>query len=90
MAYTISKEITVFGNKRAVLLDITADAATQAVETGLARIDYIGGIMLQSAATAIGPKFVPNKDASGAAAAGKLGVSGLTSGDRFFVTVYGI
>ncbi len=89
MAYTISKEITVFGNKRSVLLDITADAATQAIETGLARVDYFN-VGLASMATQIGFKIVPNKDASGTAASGKLGVSGLTSGDRLFVTVYGI
>jgi hypothetical protein len=40
MAYTVSKHPTVFGNKAAVGLEITADDATQTIETGLKRIDW--------------------------------------------------
>jgi hypothetical protein len=89
MAYTIVREMTVLGNKRVALLDVTADAATQAIDTGLARIDHIT-VGLQSMTTQVGYRLAPNKNASGVAAAGTLGVSGLTSGDRLFVTVYGV
>lgn len=88
MAYTVTRKKTVFGDMRAVLLEVTADAATQNIETGLSRIvgfDYTPVSMT----TIIGPKLYPNSGAGGTAIGGVLGVSGLASGDRFFATVYG-
>jgi hypothetical protein len=89
MAYTIVREMTVLGNKRVALLDITADATTQSIDTGLARIDHFT-VGLHSMTTQIGHKLVPNKTASGATSPGTLGASALASGDRLFVTVYGV
>lgn len=87
MAYTVTKSPTVFGNKRAIGLDITADAATQAVETGLSFIEYFstGEASMNSANI----KVNRNVNASGVAANGTLGISGCTSGDHFFVVVFG-
>lgn len=87
MAYTVSRTQLVFGNKRAVSLDISADAATQTIETGLSVIEGVS-IGYQSCAT--GPNFVyANSNASGVQSFGVLGLSGFTSGDELYVLVYG-
>lgn len=87
MAWTVSKTPTVFGNKRAVIMRCTADAATQAVETGLAVVEgfSLGLVSMNSA----NPKIKINVDASGAAANGKVACTGFTSGDDLFITVFG-
>lgn len=88
MAFTIERTPIVHGSQRGTQLKITADAATQTIDTG---VDYIAHMQVTpvSAATVVGLTFKPNLDASGAAANGFLGVSGLTSGDDYFVVVYG-
>ena len=88
MAYTVSKVLSVFGNERAVHLDITADAATQTVETGLKRI-IAHATGPQSLSTA-GIKVYANSNASGVQSFGVLGLSGLVSGDELYVTVWGV
>lgn len=87
MAYTVTRFASVFGNKRVVGLDITADAATQTVDTGLAIVEWFS-FGPQSMASN-GVKHVVNGDASGGVSNGKYSVSGATTGDRYFVTVYG-
>lgn len=88
MAFTVSKTEIVFGNKRGEILDITADAATQTVQTTLKTIHgFMVGI--QSATTA-GFKVYHNSSASGIATPGSLGISGVATGDRFFITVFGV
>ena len=68
-------------------MDITADAATQNVDSGLAYINYIT-IGIKSAASA--PiKMFPNSGAGGTSLAGILGISGAASGDEFYVVCYG-
>jgi hypothetical protein len=87
MAYTVTITKTVFGNKRAHGLKIVADAASATVETGLSQIDFFSvGIASMNSANI---KLRPNAGAGSTAAAGYLGVSGCTSGDEFYVTVYG-
>jgi hypothetical protein len=87
MAYTVTREYVTFGNKRAVNMKITADNATQTVETGLSVVD---GFSVGYASCATGPNFVyPNSNASGVESFGVLGMSGFTSGDVLFVLVYG-
>ena len=87
MAWTVSRSHSVFGNKRTVILELTADAATQAVDTGLSLVDgfSVGAKSLSTAAV----KIYANVNASGVAAVGFLGCSGFVSGDVLFVTVYG-
>lgn len=88
MAYTVTKYPTVFGNKRTIGLEITADAATQTVETGLSVIEFFS-VGISSATTMASMHIKKNLNASGVAANGSLGMSGFTSGDLVFVTVYG-
>jgi hypothetical protein len=89
MAYTVSKHPTVFGNKAAVGLEITADDATQTIETGLKRIDWMQ-ISYNSMTTLVGLNVAYNSHASGVESFGVLGLSGFASGDKFCVTVYGV
>lgn len=88
MAFTVSSIQSVFGNERVVIMDITADAATQTVETGLKNVHGFS-IGIQSASTA-GFKVYANSNASGVQSMGVLGISGVASGDEFYVTVYGV
>jgi hypothetical protein len=88
MAYTVSFIAkTVFGDKRAHLMKITADNATQTVETGLGVIDAfaLGACSMNSGT----PRIYVNSNASGVQSNGVLGISGVANGDVFFVTVYG-
>lgn len=86
MAFTVVKN-KVAGNKTEVQLKITADAATQAIETGLAKIDhFVVGLASMNSSNI---KLAANLNASGVAANGTLAVTGCTSGDLFYVTVYG-
>jgi hypothetical protein len=87
MAYTVTRKNTVFGNERAVHLDILADAATQTIETGL-KVIHAHAVSIQSAAAVF--KCYANSNASGVQSMGVLGLSGLTSGDRIYVTVFGV
>lgn len=88
MAFTVSFIAkTVFGDKRANHIRLTADAATQTVETGMAIIDSynLGPVSMVTASA----KIAVNSNASGVNSNGVLGISGVASGDVFFVTVYG-
>ena len=87
MAWTVSRTPSVFGNKRAVLLKLTADAATQTVESGLSVIE---GMALGAASmTTLNARVWPNSNASGVQSNGVLGCSGFVSGDILYVTVFG-
>lgn len=88
MAWTVTRDKTVFGNKAVVNLKLTADAATQTVETGLAKIDHFNQ-GFGSMSTLVGLTVAINSNAIGVASAGVLGLSGFTSGDDIFLTVYG-
>ena len=87
MAFTVDKVNTVFGNKRVAIMDVTADSAEANLESGLSVIEgySLGPQSLTTSAFTLNE----NVDSSGTAANGTLGVSGLTSGDEFFLTVYG-
>jgi len=88
MAWTVTRTPSVFGNKRAVLIKCTADAATQTVETGLGVVEHVS-LGYGSMATFVGPKVFINSNASGVQSLGVLGCSGFTSGDDCYITVYG-
>lgn len=87
MAFTVARQHTVFGNKRTVLIEVTADGAEDNVSSGLGVVEYYS-IALQSAATA-NPSVALNVDSSATVSLGTLGMSGFASGDHFYVTVYG-
>lgn len=89
MAYTVTVvNKTVFGNKRAHLLDVTADAQSGVVDTGHGIVDAftVGAISMNTNSLV---KMRPNINAASAASNGQIMVSGCTSGDRFFLVVYG-
>ena len=87
MAYTVNKTNSVFGNQAVVMLDITADAATQTIQTGLKNI--LGVSVFAQSCSSAGFKVAINSNASGVQAFGSIGMSGLTTADRVFVTLFG-
>jgi len=88
MAYTTSQCFQYnVGNERVRVLRITADAATQVIETGLAVVDGFSiGIVT---CTTGGFHVAFNSNASGVQSFGVVGISGCASADSFFLTVYG-
>ncbi len=88
MAYTVTVLAkTVHGNERVHHLHVLADAATQNINTGLDRVfSYSLGI---ASMTAVTSHFYINSGAGGTALNGYIGASGLTSGDEFYMTVFG-
>lgn len=89
MAWTVTSYQTVFGNKKVVGLKMTADAATQTVETGLSVIEWITINPFASMASTTGRTIYINSNASGVASQGVLGCSGFAIGDDIYATVYG-
>lgn len=88
MAFTVTiNKKTVFGDMRVNMLSITADATTQTVDTGfdnIVHMDWAAKSMTTS--TVVMNK---NTGAEGTALVGSIGISGCTSGDEYYVTVYG-
>lgn len=97
MAYTVSTTAqTVFGNMRVVALRVTADAATQTIETGLKNVYFATDTPLSctvvttlSAGAKAGWAMYPNSNASGVQSMGVLGVSNAVSGDVKDIIVFG-
>ena len=87
MAFTVSREHTVLGNKRVVLMDVTTDGAEDNVDTGIDVIDAFT-VGIKSVTTSF-YMMQENVDSSGTASNGTIGMSGLVSGDEFFLVVYG-
>ena len=88
MAFTVTTDMqTVFGDKRVKGYTITADAATAEIDTGLEYVDHIQ-VGIKSAAT-FGPYWAKNVLTAATASNGTISVTGCTSGDDFYVTVYG-
>jgi hypothetical protein len=87
MAFTVTKTPTVFGNKRAVMIEVSADGAEAEIESGLDVIEaqLLGAQSFASSSQA----FKANEDSSGTAANGTIGISGVASGDEFFILCIG-
>jgi hypothetical protein len=79
MAYTVTREASVFGNKAVSLCDVSADAASGTIPTGLSKINSVA-LCPQSMATAAIKVSVSG---------GTVTVSNAASGDVFFLTVIG-
>jgi hypothetical protein len=79
MAYTVTQEKTVFGNLRVHFCNVTADAASGTIPTGLGSIvGYsVGPISMATAS--------PIMKASG----GTVTVSAAANGDNFYLIIYG-
>lgn len=78
---------TIVGNKRVQFYSCVADAATGTFDTALSFVDCIQ-VAPKSMTTAAG-KFVCNKGTTGTAIVGTVSVTGIVSGDEFYLTVYG-
>ena len=88
MAYTVTTEMsTVFGNYRVKGYVITADAATENIDTGLDVVDHMQ-VAIKSANT-FGAYWAKNVLTDAVASLGTISVTGCTSGDDYYVTVYG-
>ncbi len=87
MAWTITRYNKNYADDRVVHLDITPDSATFNVDTGLKIITafHTGESSMSSANIHI----YMNTGCGATALGGILGVTGVTSGDRFFITAYG-
>lgn len=88
MAFTIVKNVTVLGNERVVHMDVTADAATQTIEPGLSKI--FGVAYCPCSMNSSNIHISPNSGALNTSLVGFIGVTGCTSGDRFFMSVFGV
>ena len=78
---------TVFGNERVQIYDVTADAQSGVVACGI----YVDAVMLTQVSMTTNSliKCRPNINHASAASIGNVMLSGCTSGDRFFLMVYG-
>lgn len=79
MAYTVSATKVVLGNKRAELIEVTADAASGTIPCGLGGIDCIS----------LAPKSMATAAIKMSTSGGTVTVSNAASGDNFFLTVIG-
>jgi hypothetical protein len=79
MAYTVTQIKTVFGDQRVHICDVTADAASGTIPTGLSVITGYAMAPISMATAAVLMK----------ASGGTITISAATNGDHLFVTVYG-
>ena len=88
MAWTTTKliEATV-GNQRLQVWDLTGDSATLELSTGLKNVTGLA-TAIQTATTAA-VKFKANVLSAGTSSLGSVAITGATSADRFYLTVYG-
>jgi hypothetical protein len=89
MAWTTTK-VAQWSNGNLVqqLWQLEADSATLQLDTGLSTV--IGAsCSLASAATGAEGKLALNKGVTSTAIAGSIGISGVASGSRLFMSVYG-
>jgi len=79
MAYTVTQIKTGFGDQKVHICNVTADAASGTIPTGLSVITgyAVGPISMATAS--------PIMKASG----GTVTVSAAVNGDNFFLTIYG-
>jgi hypothetical protein len=88
MAFTVVSRQSVFGNERVVMMEVTADASTQTIETGLKNVHALS--MAKKSMNSSNIHIARNSNASGVQSFGVVGISGCTSGDLFDIIVYGI
>lgn len=88
MAFTVTvNKKTVFGDMRVNMFSIKADATTQTVDTGFDNIVHMDWSAKSMTTSTV--KMHKNTGAEGTALVGCIGISGCTSGDEYYVTVYG-
>lgn len=88
MAFTVSvRDKTVYGDMRVNILNVTADAASAAIDTGLIYIETVN-IMVQTT-TGNGAYGVVNVNSGATALGGSLLIRSAANGSQMIVTVYG-
>lgn len=92
MAFTLTNYAkTVFGNQNVWQGKVTADAVSGVVSFGYVSLTNVQWSPASATTnnSGVAPRFRINTNAAGSSSAGDLGVSGVVSGDEFYVTVYG-
>ena len=93
MAWTVTKTgNTTFGNMHVWYGTVTADSGSDVVSFGFRSL-YHAGVTIKSMASALSAgtqaNFALNVLTAGTASQGDLSVTGVTSGDVFYLMVYG-
>jgi hypothetical protein len=83
---TLNKK-TVFGDMRVHMYELTSDSATLELDTGFDVVTHIQPAV--KSANTFGTFFDKNVLSAGTASNGTVAITGSTSGDDFFLTVYG-
>lgn len=87
MAYTYAAtKKTTFGDQRVQFGTVTADATAGDFATGLGVLE---AVQVTPKSVTTGYKVRLNAGQSGTSTVGTVAITGCTSGDEFFVTVYG-
>jgi hypothetical protein len=88
MAWTTTKNLeTVFGNVRAQFYLLTADSATLELNTGFGNVIHVQHAV--KSATTSAHNIAINALSAGTSSAGYVAITGVTSGDDIWLTVYG-
>lgn len=88
MAFTATKaQVTVHGNQRCWQGVITADGTSDTVDVGFDTILHVQAT--PKSATAYSGSFQANVLTAATASPGTLAVTGVTSGDDYYVTIWG-
>lgn len=87
MAFTISKEGTVAGNKRVVLMTCSVDSASGNIDTGLSVVDCFSIAPVSMATTSISLKG--NVGSGATARPGVINVGSAAAGDSFKLVIWG-
>jgi len=82
---TIHKDV--HGSSQFRVLSCVADAATQAIDSGLDVLYHVA--LNQKSMTSGNPRIMPNQGAAGTAIVGTIAVTGVASGDEFFLACWG-
>lgn len=89
MAYTNTLiRQTVMGNQRVLEYNVTVDAASGVVYTGLNYVDSVQFAPISMTSTGL-PRLKANVGTASAASLGNVFISSAVSGDNFFLTIYG-
>ena len=81
------QERSIQGNKHVQVYEVSSTVATGTIATGLKSISWYQIAPISFTASELAVRR--NEDASGTAANGTIAVSNMTSGDDFYVIVYG-
>lgn len=87
MAFTINRELSVFGNKRVALISCSVDSASGNVDTGLSVIDGFSYSPVSMATSSL--TWKKNVGSGATSRPGILNFNSGATGDSFFLVVYG-